>query len=361
MLKPLRVRIGKDSPYVCLIGTGGIGTGMFFELEGKHTLGRNESRGARLKDFKDFGKGHIILHYLPVLLGRGFKVVPVGAVGDDDFGPRLKRQMAETGMETSLVKTVPGSSTMFSACFLYPDGSGGNMTVTDSASARLTPKDIQKAEPLFKKYRGKGMALAAPEVPIPARLKLLDLAKRYGFFRSVAVTSGELQEARRKGLFKKTDLVALNEDEARTLAGSSGKRDAGPVLKAVAKLLADHNPKIKISVTWGSKGAYAYELGRWEFVPGIKVRPVNTAGAGDSHLSALLIGLAAGLPFTRGNGAKTHGRRVITTAGDFAALLASAKVTSRDSIHLRLDANLLKRHARKVGVGFSEQVRRLFG
>jgi len=334
---------------------------MFFELEGKHTLGRNESRGARLKDFKDFGKGHIILHYLPVLLGRGFKVVPVGAVGDDDFGPKLKNQMAQTGMDTSLIKTAKGFPTMFSACFLYPDGSGGNMTVTDSASSRLTPKDIQKAEPAFKKYRGKGMALAAPEVPLAARSRLLDLAKRYGFFRALAVTSGELQEAKRKGLFKKADLVALNEDEARMLAGSFHKKNEATVLKAVAKLLAGHNPKIMISVTWGSKGAYAYESGIWEFVPSIKVRPVNTAGAGDSHLSALLIGLAAGLPFTRGNGAKSRGRRVITTAGDFAALLASAKVTSRDSIHLTLDAKVLKTHARKSKVQLSEKVRKLLG
>src|SRR5689334_2352050 len=124
---------------------------MFFELAGDHTLGRNESRGARLRDFKDFGKGHIILHYLPVFLGHKFKVVPVGAVGDDTFGAELKSQMARTGMDTSLVKTVKGVPTLFSACFLYPDGSGGNLTVTDSASSRLSPSDVKRSEPYFKK------------------------------------------------------------------------------------------------------------------------------------------------------------------------------------------------------------------
>lgn len=342
--------------YSCLIGTGGIGTGMFFELAGSHTLGRNESRGARLRDFKDFGKGHIILHYLPVFLGRKFKVVPVGALGGDSFGTDLKSQMARTGMDTFLVKIVKGVPTLFSACFLYPDGSGGNLTVTDSASSRLSAGDVQKAEPYFKKYRGKGMALAAPEVPIAARLKLLQLATRYGFFRTVAVTSGELQEALRKGLFRKADLVALNEDEAKMLAG--GRKAVGAVLKAVAKRLVGRNPHLKISVTWGSKGAYAYEKGKWEFTPAFKVKAVNTAGAGDSHLSALLIGLAVGLPFTRGGGT-VKGRRIIVTAGDFAALLASAKVTSRDTIHLGLNANVLKAHARKMGVGLSGDVKRL--
>jgi sugar/nucleoside kinase (ribokinase family) len=331
---------------------------MFFELEGRHTLGRNESRGARLRDFKDFGKGHIILHYLPVFLGRKFKVVPVGAVGDDRFGAELKSQMANTGMDTFLVKTVKGIPTLFSACFLYPDGSGGNLTVTDSASSRLGPADIQRAEPFFKKFRGRGMALAAPEVPMAARLKLLQLATRYGFFRAVAVTSGELQEALRRGFFEKTDLVALNEDEAKMLAG--GKKAERAVLKAVAKRLAGRNPGLKISVTWGSKGAYAYEKGKWEFTPAFKVRAVNTAGAGDSHLSALLIALASGMPFMRGGGPITKGRRTLMTAGDFAALLASAKVTSRDTIHLGLDRKVLKAHAGKLRVKVGGTARKLF-
>jgi hypothetical protein len=48
------------------------------------------------------------------------------------------------------------------------------------------------------------------------------------------------------------------------------------------------------------------------------------------------------------------------TAGDFAALLASAKVTSRDTIHLGLDRKVLKAHARKLKVKVGETARKLF-
>jgi hypothetical protein len=48
----------------CLIGTGGVGSGSFFELEGNHTLGREESRAGRFLDRQDYCKLHIITHYV---------------------------------------------------------------------------------------------------------------------------------------------------------------------------------------------------------------------------------------------------------------------------------------------------------
>ena len=32
-----------------------------------------------------------------------------------------------------------GSQTLFSFCFIYPDGSGGNMTTSDSACSKVNP------------------------------------------------------------------------------------------------------------------------------------------------------------------------------------------------------------------------------
>ena len=57
--------------YNHIVGTGGIGSGIFFSLEGDHTLGRNESRMGRLEAFRDYCKQHIIMHYIAVLMGSG--------------------------------------------------------------------------------------------------------------------------------------------------------------------------------------------------------------------------------------------------------------------------------------------------
>ena len=55
--------------YQALIGTGGVGAGLFFALEGDHTLGREESRSGRFLDRNDYCKLHIAAHYVQVLLG----------------------------------------------------------------------------------------------------------------------------------------------------------------------------------------------------------------------------------------------------------------------------------------------------
>jgi ribokinase len=76
--------------YDHIIGTGGIGSGMFFSLKGNETLGREESRMAALLPYRDYCKQHIIMHYISVLLGAGingtFQSYPIGKVGNDDTG-----------------------------------------------------------------------------------------------------------------------------------------------------------------------------------------------------------------------------------------------------------------------------------
>lgn len=63
-----------------MIGTGGIGSGMFFALQGNHTLGREESRAGVFLDRRDYCKLHIISHYVKVLLGPEFNVILAGLV-----------------------------------------------------------------------------------------------------------------------------------------------------------------------------------------------------------------------------------------------------------------------------------------
>src|SRR5512143_884525 len=109
---PLRGDTG--FPYRMLAGVGGIGSGMFFALDGNHTLGRNESRPGRLLDVRDYCKLHIISHYVAVLLradpsGKPFLVLPIGRVGNDAIGLRLLDEMRDAGMDTRHVKTTDGS------------------------------------------------------------------------------------------------------------------------------------------------------------------------------------------------------------------------------------------------------------
>jgi len=281
-----------------LVGVGGIGAGTFFALEGDHDLGRNESRPARLLDVRDYCKLHIVAHYPAVLLGARpegtpFHVVPVGRVGADETGRRLRGEMAEAGMDVGFVREVPGRPTLQSVCFQYPDGTGGNITTSDSAAAALGPDDVDEAAALLDE---RTIALAAPEVPLVARQRLLEQATRRGAFRAAALTSSEASEARESGLLAHVDLLALNQDEAAALAGAPFDADrprAG--LEACAAVLAA--PGARVVVTAGKRGAFVLAEGEIEHRPAPAVPVASTAGAGDALLGGVLAGLAVGARF----------------------------------------------------------------
>lgn len=329
-----------------LVGTGGIGSGMFLELEGNETLGRNESRAARARGYKDYCKLHIIAHYPAILLPGRLTVVPVGRVGDDEVGRGLVEEMAAAGMDVTFVRTHPTARTTYSVCFLYPDGAGGNLTLADSASDRVEPSDVEAAMAKCGAFRGAGMALAAPEVPLPARVRLLELAGGYGFFRAATIRSAEAAEALRLGLFRHADLVALNADEARALAGAAEGASAEACRERVAAVLTGAAPRVRIVVTEGERGAHAFDGGRWTKVPPCPAKPLNTAGAGDAFLGTLLAAEAAGLPF-------------VPDAAQLAALVASAKVGSRDTIATELTAERLRAHAQETRYGLTAAAREL--
>jgi sugar/nucleoside kinase (ribokinase family) len=351
-------------PYRRLVGVGGIGTGLFFALDGNHDLGRNESRPARLLDVRDYCKLHIIAHYPAVLLGatesgEPFHVLPVGKVGDDEAGARLRREMAAAGMDVRFVEALAGAPTLQSVCFQYPDGSGGNVTTVDSAASRLAAADVDRALPFVD--RG-AIVLAAPEVPLAVRHHLLQIGGRSGSLRVAAIASAEAKEALALGLFADVDLLALNEDEATALTGVAFDAErAGRLLDACAALLVAVQPSIRIVVTSGPDGAFGFEQGRWRHTPALPVTVASTAGAGDALLGGVLTGLAIGLAFTTTDGPRrVLGERPLASAMDLGVLLSAYKVTSPHTIHPGASLGALRRFAQAHGVTVGEPMSRLF-
>jgi len=281
-----------------LVGVGGIGAGRFLALEGHHDLGRNESRPARLLDVRDYCKLHIIAHYPAVLLGarpggRPFHVVPVGRVGADETGRRLRGEMTEAGMDVRLVREVEGRPTLQSVCFQYPDGTGGNITTSDSAASTLGPDDVDEAVGLLDEHT---LVLGAPEVPLAARQRLLEQATGRGAFRAAALLSAEAEEVRASGLLAHVDLLALNQHEATALGGVPFDPERPwPCLDACAALLSAEGARVVL--TAGRHGAFALAEGGVDRRPAPAVPVASTAGAGDALLGGILTGIAVGATF----------------------------------------------------------------
>ncbi|NLG98564.1 MAG: carbohydrate kinase family protein [Chloroflexi bacterium] len=343
----LRINVD-DYRYRMMIGVGGIGAGRYFALKGNHTLGREESRLGHFLPGRDYCKLHIISHYVKKLLGPHFAALLVGKVGDDEAGRQLLAEMEQTGLDTRYVQVCSDAPTLYSLCFIYPDLTGGNLTTDDSACTRLTPADVARAEHEIAGYAGRGIVLAAPEVPLPAREKLLQLGTAHGFFRAASFVTDEMQPAIDSGLLRMVDLLAINQDEAAVAAGIDVE-SASPeaVVKAAVEKLSAINPAMRLSITAGRQGSWSWDGKELAHVPSIPVKAVSTGGAGDAHLAGTLAGLVAGLDLPK--------------AQELGTLVAAASVTSPHTIHPEIDGDFLQSFAAGLPISLSAEVRSLLG
>jgi len=346
-MAPLRVDL-RDCRYRAMIGVGGIGSGVFFALHSNHTLGREESRGGRFLNRRDYCKLHIISHYVKILLGPEYEVIPIGKFGDDNPGHRLLDEMQEAGLDLRHVQVSPGDDTLHSICLVYPDGSGGNLTTDDSASTKVDSSFVAHAETEFSRYTGRGVALSAPEVPLEARAKLLEMGTDHGFFRVAAFVSAEMRPAIEAGMLQQTDLLAVNLDEAAAAAGIPlGVRDPASVVEAAIARLRDLKDDMLISITAGKEGSWSWDGETLAHVPAFPAEAVSTAGAGDAHLSGIIAGLVADL--------------TLSQAQELATLVAALSITSPHTIHPGVERSSLRGLASQMQVRLSDPVERLLG
>jgi len=329
-----------------MIGVGGIGAGEFFLLDGNHTLGREESRSGHFLDTRDYCKLHIISHYVKILLGEGFQVIPVGKVGRDHVGERIKKELHQTGICLDYVQDVADKPTLYSFCYLYPDGSGGNMTTNDSACAQVDAATVSTAEAVFRTYARRGIALAVPEVPLQARQKLLHLATEYGFYRIASFISEEMKWFLSGDIIGSIDLLAVNLDEAAALAG--GKVEETEPFKLVEKtiqVLGRLNPDLQLSITHGKHGSWIWDGREVYHLPAHKVSVSSAAGAGDAHLAGIIAALSAGLSLRQ--------------AHHLGTLTAAHSVTSPHTINPDTNCQTLYALYKKSDVTIDEKVIKL--
>lgn len=279
--------------YNHVIGVGGIGTGLLFLLDGDHTLGRDESRAGYLSNARDFCKGHITMHYLSML--AGCRCTLLGLVGDDMPGKELIEDMSKSGIDIRYIKSTKEVPTMMSICFEYPDHSGGNITASNSASSLVNDQyimDCLKDENLSEKT----IILAVPEVPLIARIALLNQGKKFNAMTASSFSSAEIGNMINLNLLKYVDILAVNRDEA-SMISSQNNYTNYTIAKSCYEIIKKINPDIQLIVTVGSEGAYLFDRHDVLHVPPLDVPVISTAGAGDAFLSGLLSGMSRGLSF----------------------------------------------------------------
>ena len=321
-------------PYNYIAGTGGIGTGRFFILEGDATLGRSESRLARLTDYRDYCKLHITFHYIALFLQGIIPVYAIGRVGKDEEGIALKAEMEQAGIDTGHVTEDDSAPTMYSICGQYPNGEGFNITAGNSASNTVAPEDIDR---FFAEIEpgSKGIILALPEVPVETRIYLLKKGRENQCLTIANVASAEVPAFKKLGGAVLTDIIALNLDEAGAFADLIEKDNAlqEDIIKKCETYLLSLNPDITIIITLGGDGASILHRGRCYKRKAFRVPVVNTAGAGDCFLGTFVSALVHNTdPFS---------------ALDLAAGASAKKVGCKDTIDFSMSLENLQAFIRE--------------
>ncbi len=312
-----------------MVGCGGVGKGLLFHSSLMETLGRSESRLVTLSDAKDYCKQQIVFYYISMLLKGEASVYPIGAVGDDGVGDELMEQMKRQGMELCCMEKSDTLPTMLSICLQYPDKEGCNFTAQNSAAGEVTPEFIRLALEKIG-IDGKTCLVAVPEIRIDSRVQMMKLGKERGAYCAISIPAGEARSFEAENVYSFCDLVSVNAEEARAMAGT--EKQGEELVKETLSYLRKWQPKITLCVTMGEKGAFCAREDCLEFIPAYPARTVNTTGAGDAFFGAVVSGMVLELPFFKGRRDKYFGDSALETAPELAVLCAGMAVESPDSI-----------------------------
>lgn len=207
----------------------------------------------------------------------GGRVQFVGAVGDDRFGPVLKRGLRAENIDVRRVRVEPRAATGVALITIGPGGEN-QIVVSPGANRLVTPRRVDEAEPLIARSR---LLLLQREVPPATVTRALTVAQRRGV---LAVLNPAPAAALSRQLLSRVGILVVNETEADLILGETST----PPRRAVLELAGRTGGQTAI-LTRGGRGAWvmAPELRSPTRVPAFKVKVVDTTGAGDTFVGAL--------------------------------------------------------------------------
>ena len=219
---------------------------------------------------------------------QGVPVAMIGRLGQDVFGNTFREALAEAGIDQSFVKTDPAAGTGIGAPVIDAEGDN-SIIIVPRANLQCSAADVDAASGLF---RGAGALILQREVPEEASLHAARVAAANGVM-VVYNPAPAPTEPIHPDLLARTDLLVVNEIEAGMLAGIPVTDIPGAV-KAGEKLLGQ-GARVVV-VTLGARGVVWVQAGEAKHLPAFTVNAIDTTGAGDAFIGALVARLVQGEP-----------------------------------------------------------------
>nr|KYP41290.1 putative fructokinase-4 [Cajanus cajan] len=220
----------------------------------------------------------------------------IGKVGADEFGYMLADILKQNNVETSGMRFDTNARTALAFVTLRADGEREFLFFRNpSADMLLQESELDKN--ILKQARifHYGSISLIDEPCKSAHLAAMSIAKKSGCILSydpnLRLALWPSEDAARKGImdiWDQADVIKISEDEITFLTGGDDPHDDNVVLNK----LFHSNLKLLI-VTEGSKGCRYYTKEFKGRVAGVKVKPVDTTGAGDAFVSGILYRIAS--------------------------------------------------------------------
>lgn len=262
-------------------------------VKGPHLPRLDETVMGSAWRFKCGGKGG---NQAAAAVKAGARTAFVGAIGDDDFGQKLRDNLARAGIDCSRVAVVPGAGSGMSVAIEDAQGSYGAVVVS-GANLGIDPRQFHGTAAKVLLLQNE----VRPEI---------NAAAAQSFAKSGAYVIHNAAPFRR-GESPPADLVVVNRVEAAAMAGYdiASLADA----QRAAEKIAGARDAI---VTLGGDGCIvAGRNGGRRHLSAEKVAVVSSHGAGDEFCGALAAAIAMGAdPFTAAQAASRAAARHVAQA-----------------------------------------------
>jgi ribokinase len=248
----------------------------------------------------------------------GARVSFVAKIGKDGFGDSALNLYREEGVNTAHVIRTADAPT--GVGFIIVEAASGHncITIDPGANELLSAAEVAKAE-----FTGSRAVLTQLEIPVAAA----EAAMAHGR-ESSAITILNPAPVRPlpAEVLKLIDVLTPNESEAKVLLGE--KPDSSLKPEEIAKRLISLGVK-NVVMTLGEQGALLVTSEGAFRVPAIRVKAVDTTGAGDAFNAGLAVSLASGTTLEEAvRFAVVTGGLAVTKEGVIPSLPRLAEVTN---------------------------------
>lgn len=215
----------------------------------------------------------------------GGDVYFITRIGQDVFGETLRRHFTNEGFRFDYITSPEGEATGTALIEIDEKDGQNRIMVIPAANQHMTAADVMAAEADFA---GADAVLTQLEISMEAIVAAKELAGKY---RKPFILNPAPFCPLPEGFLHGIDWLTPNETEASCFTGVAIKSPDDA--RTAARMLLAQGVR-NVVITLGVGGAYWTDGEKEALVPGIRVKAVETTGAGDTFNGALAVAIAEG-------------------------------------------------------------------